>query len=445
MTHAAFPQLTGTQALTTTPILSAGMPTHLLATFVTPVGNQTVRLSMTSSVPNNAIYIDWTGTQSLEQYPITNTTYTVFAPTTTEGAKVSVWSYDADDHLTVFSLSGVTLADVDCSPMTQLTCFSLSGSGISDLKWPASPGLTELSLDGCNFTSLDFSRYPELYFVNLDDNQFTSIDLSGLTKLGSVGLANNRLTEVKLQDNRSLWGLALTNNQLEHIDLAGAPNLSQLFLNHNRLSSIDLSPLRQLRVLYLDNNRFDFSNLPIPRAEWTLYTYGNQPTLRAIQQNGVVDLSSQKERDGVATVYTWFYGTPTLDPDTGELTGELLIENDEFSLENGVTTFHTDLDKVCCVLTNTLFPDMYLQTNEISVNAYSDGIRTTDTNRLAITTEGRTLVISGAADGAVFAVYSAAGQLVGRATAKGGKAVLNVRTAGTYIVATKGAAAKVAI
>lgn len=50
-----------------------------------------------------------------------------------------------------------------------------------------------------------------------------------------------------------------------------------------------------------------------------------------------------------ATVYTWYYGDVTVDPETLEVSGEALDQTSsdpEVTVENGVSTFHvTDFDK----------------------------------------------------------------------------------------------------
>ncbi|MCF0244993.1 MAG: hypothetical protein HUK06_09470 [Bacteroidaceae bacterium] len=444
LTNAAFPAFAGRNALKTTAMLSAGMPTHLLGSFTTTKGGQTVRVSLASAVPNNSVYIDWTGTESLEQYPLA-TSYTVFEATTTQNAKVKVWSYEENDNLTVFSLTNAALADVDLSPMKNLKSLTLSGSGISDLVWPQSPNIKELSLDNCRFSKIDLTRYPNLTFVNLDNNQFDSVDLSGLTKLGSAGFSNNGLLEITLGDNTSLWQLALSNNLLEKIDLKGAPNLEQLFLNNNILSSVDLTPLKQLRVLYLDQNKFDFSNLPIPQPTWNLYTYGKQPNLIVECVDGKVDLSSQALRDTAVTTFVWYYDEPVYDAEEGTISGEQLIEGEEYIIKDGVTTFLTDIDKACCVLLNSLFPRTYLQTNVIPVRGV-DAIETaTYNNKLKTKVIGNNIIVEDATEGAEITVFATDGSLLGKAKSVGGVATVTVQTPGVYVVSGLGNVSKVAV
>ena len=444
ITHDSFPALSGANALKTTPIQVVGIPSHLVGEFTTTTSGQSVRLALASAVPNNSVYIDWKGDGTLTQYPLA-TTYTVFNETTKAGARVKVWSYDEDDNLTVFSISGAKLSDVDLSPMKSLTSLTLSESGISDMVWPESPNLKELSLNNCTFSDFDFSRYPELTFVNFDKNKFTTIDISGLTKLGSAGFVGNEITTVKLGDNNALWQLALTNNKIETIDLSGAPNIEQLFLNNNNLSQIDLSGLSSLRVVYLDYNKFDFTTLPVPDPQWTLYTYGNQPALNITCVDGSVDLSSQLVRDGVETQYNWFYDAPVYDAESGTLTGELLVEGVDYIIKNGVTYFLDDIDKVSCVLMNELFPRTYLKTNVIAVTKCLDGIADVNADKFSVKVDGRTINILGAADGSQITVFTATGATVGKATVANGVASVTVNTAGTYIVAGNGSKAKVLV
>ena len=98
----------------------------------------------------------------------------------------------------------------------------------------------------------------------------------------------------------------------------------------------------------------------------TVYYYGNQDMVDAVISDDFMtyDLSSQATvKDMYETTYTWFLGEPVFDSETGTLSGETLIVDDEYTISGGVTRFNTKFpDDVVCVMTNDLFPRTYLRT-----------------------------------------------------------------------------------
>ena len=368
ISHAAYPQFAGSKVLKTTNILSAGFPQNKIASFVTPVGGQAVELSIASKTAGNALYIDWGGNRTLAQYPL-STTYTLFSATTTEGANVSIYSYEDDDNITVYSQSGATVEDADFSGMKSLIHLTVGGAGLSEIKIPAENHIRELFLEGNNFTSFDFTRVPELISTSFAGNKFTELDLTDAPGLVQASFARNEIASVKFAPNSALDQLYLGTNKIAEFDATNIPAIHTLDLYGNLLSEIDLDGLKKLRVLLLDHNRFDFTTLPLPRSQWTLYTYSNQPVLEIEVADGKVDLSSQAVVAGTPTEYTWFVGEPVLNTETGTLDGETLFVDDEYTIDNGVTTFLSNINHVMCVLTNAKFPNFYLYTNFIDATS----------------------------------------------------------------------------
>ena len=108
--------------------------------------------------------------------------------------------------------------------------------------------------------------------------------------------------------------------------------------------------------------------------------YANQNPSAVECVDGKVDLSAQAEVAGTPTVFRWFLGEVAVDPESYELVGEELEtggDDPEFTVENGVTTFHyTVNDKVTCVMTNPVFENLILYTVPVAV--VSAGITETD-------------------------------------------------------------------
>lgn len=362
LNHPAFPDLT----LRTTIMQMAGMPTHLLGEFDVTTSDPAT-LILCSDISNTDICIDWSGEGfDLQNYTVGDMP-TTFEITPQAGRTAKVWSYEEDDHLTVFSIRNVGMSRMDLSPMTHLIALTVISAGLSDITLPESPELFEMNLEGNNLSDIDLTMYPRLSYLGLTDNQLTTFDASKYPNLGLLSIGRNQLSEIRL-DNPQLWSLDLAGNNLEEVDLTRLPELYQCGLSENRLSQLDLSGNTGLRVLFLDHNRFRFATLPMS-AELQLYTYAGQEALNPNFANGISDLSATATAaDGTPTTFRWFIGEPYYD-EYGELTGEELITDEEFNTENGVTSFYKALDGIVGALTNDALPGLVLLTEEFDITS----------------------------------------------------------------------------
>ena len=362
LNHPAFPDLT----LRTTIMQMAGMPTHLLGEFDVTTSDPAT-LILRSDISNTDICIDWSGEGfDLQNYTVGDMP-TTFEITPQAGRTAKVWSYEEDDHLTVFSIRNVGMSRMDLSPMTHLIALTVISAGLSDITLPESPELFEMNLEGNNFSDIDLTMYPRLSYLGLTDNQLTTFDASKYPNLGLLAIGRNQLSEIRF-GNPQLWSLDLAGNNLEEVDLTRLPELYQCGLSENRLSQLDLSGNTGLRVLFLDHNRFTFATLPMS-AELQLYTYAGQEALNPNFANGISDLSATAAAaDGTPTTFRWFIGEPYYD-EYGELTGEELITDEEFNTENGVTSFYKALDGIVGALTNDALPGLVLLTEEFDITS----------------------------------------------------------------------------
>lgn len=369
MTNPAFPGLT----LTTTPVRVVGAPTTVVATF-TARANAAGELIVRGR-KNSALYIDWRGDGTeLIEYPYSSTAVSNYNFNVSGGNTARIYTYGDPADVTVFSIYNTQMSDIDLTPMTGLTALAIGGAGLTpeQMQLPDAP-IVELNLGGNKLTSYPYAaKYPKMQVLTLNDNGFTTFDASILPSLKALYIANNRLTSVKF-NNPNLWDIHLSGNQLEEVNLSGLSSAQQIFLNNNRLTTIDLKPVKfTLRALSLVSNRFTFATLP--RAEEAPYMsvmyYGRQEPLSVECVNGTVDLSSQAMVDGTATKYVWYLGEATYDSDLEAYVGEELIEDVEYTLEDGVTTFKTTFgEKVMCVMLNEMFPSLQLTTDRIFVDA----------------------------------------------------------------------------
>ena len=443
MTNASFPAFTGENVLKTTTIETAGMPTNLIAEFTTVNDADSVALSLAAAKEGIALYIDWAGNGNVTQY-LLGDTYRLFSATTIANANVKVYTYEPEDAITVFSMSGAKLSSFDGSRLTDAINISVNNAGLSEIKLPEnSAKLAEMSLESNNFSNFDLSKFPALTTIGLSNNLLTSIDLSKAPKLQVASISDNQLTEITLGNN-DLWALYISGNKLSDITLAGAPNLQQVALAYNNLSSLDVEGLSNLKMLTINNNYFTFKTLPLHKSSYIIYYYYNQAPIDATCVDGIVDLSDQAMVDGTATDYRWFLDVPVINEDTGELEGEELVIDYEYTLENGVSTFYTTLDNVMCVMTNSKLPDILLYTNLMNVVSGIEGVMTDDVNA-TVKVVGNSIVITTDVENTAVALFNIGGTMVASTTTAMGETSIDNLQSGVYVLTVGKRVYKVAV
>lgn len=442
MTNPAFPAFEA-DPLLTTGMEAAGFPTNCIASFVTSRDGDAVGLSL-GGTDGSAVYFDWAGDgKTLAQYPLKET-YTRYEATTVAGADVKVYTYSPDDRVTIFSITGARMTSCDLKNLVDASTITVAGAGLSEITLPEDKAkIKELTLDGNNFTTFDLSPFTNLYSLSLSSNLLTELDLTKAPALNLASATFNKLTDVKL-DNPHLWFLNLGSNLIESIDLTKVPTLEQLGLMGNKLRTIDLSSLHALKGLTLDKNYFTFATLPVPKEQYVSYGYANQANIAAVCNDGVVDLSDQKEVNGTPTVFRWFLGTPVID-ENGQLDGEELEAGSEYTCEEGVTSFHRAFNRVQCVMYNEVFPNMLLYTDLMNVTS---GIADAATDEIVLgvtVSDGTVTVTAPVADGTPAALYTMDGRLAGSATFSGGTAVIGAAPRGAAILTAGSHATKIIV
>ena len=431
ITNAAYPAFTGDKVLKTTAIKVAGMPTNEIASFTTTQEGDSVELSLAANQEGVALYIDWDGNGNVIQY-VLGTTYRLFTATTRKDKTVRVYTYTPDEKITVFSMTGATLSDFDGSKLNDAGTLTIQNAGLSQITLPTNKEtLKDLNLSENNFTDIDYASYPNLNMLAVGNNQLTSLDLSKNKALQVLNATNSQISSVTF-DNPNLWAVYLSENVLENIDLTKAPEIQQLYLANNRFSTIDLSPLNNLRVLILNGNYFNFRTLPAIKSSYIVYYYYNQaPFEAALQEGNTIDLSSQAMVGDSVTTYTWYLDVPEWDSEQGAFVGEELIEDEEYTVENGVTTFIKSFNKVMCIMTNPAFPNLYLYTNLYNVTGTA--VEQVSEDGLNIYVRGNDVVVNTAA-AAPISLYSVSGALIATVAGNAGETVLPNITTGAYLV-----------
>jgi hypothetical protein len=141
------------------------------------------------------------------------------------------------------------------------------------------------------------------------------------------------------------------------------------------ITTLDVSNAAALTSIYCQSNQLTFQTLPQQKTSYTSYVYAPQNDMAATCTNGVVDLSSQftaTDVNGVSqtTVYTWYLAD-----------GTALTTGTDYIGNNGVFKFiKMPTSYVYCTMTNAAFPNLTLNTTNITVDAVatSTGINAND-------------------------------------------------------------------
>ena len=444
MTHAAYPDFEGQNVFKTTYVHPIAFPQYELASFTTLNQTDSVALSLASYVPGKSVYIEWEGNGNVTQYAL-GETYKLFQAKSKPNTKVRVLVAEPDDKVKVFSISNVKMADADFTGMKEAKLITVSKAGLTSIKLPTAPNLTDLNLDENELTDVDLSPFPKLFSVSLIGNKIKNFDLSKAPSLNVAYLSSNKMKDIKL-DNPMLWNLDLSNNDLESVSLDKLPQLEQLWLNANKLTKVDVSKNTNLRVLNVVGNRLKFSTMPLPSnngKRFDRYSYNLQAPIDVKCVNGKVDLSSEAVVGGEMTTYHWFIGNVKYID--GELQGEKLELNDEYTVENGVTTLKLtqSITNLVCVMSNDNFPNALIYTNYIAFTPATGIDAVTADKDVKIQFFDGAISVLGAQNSTV-AIYSIDGKLVYQGKVADDSTRISLAR-GTYIVRVGNKAAKVSV
>ena len=444
MTHPAYPDFEGQNVFKTTNVHPIAFPKYELASFTTVNQTDSVVLSLASYIPGKSVYFEWGGNGNVTQYTLGDK-YKIFQAKSKANTKVRVLVAEADDKVKVFSVANVNMTDVDLTGLKEAKLIAVTRAGLTSIKLPAAPNLTDLNLEGNELTDINLSAFPNLNFISLTGNKIKTFDLSQAPNLGIAYLSSNKMKEIKL-NNPKLWNLDLSDNDLESVSLDKLPMLEQLWLNANKLTKVDVSKNTNLTVLNVVGNRLKFSTMPLPSNNgkpFNRYSYNLQAPIDVKCVNGKVDLSSEAVVGGEMTTYHWFIGNVTYRD--GELRGEKLELNEEYTLENGVTTLKLDktFTNLVCVMANDNFPNALIYTNYITFTPATGIDAVTADKDVKIQFLDGAISVLGAQNSTV-AIYSIDGKLVyqGKVAEDSSRIPLG---RGTYIVRVGNKAAKVSV
>ena len=266
------------------------------------------------------------------------------------------------------------LTVLDLSKNSKLSKLDVANNQLTALDLSAQSELTKLTANDNQLTEIDLVNCPKLTNIVLTNNKISSLDLTANPLVKTLTVLNNELTSVTFGDNTtSKHTINLGGNKLTSIDLSSFANYSGTYLRlrDNELSEIILPG--QIGQLWADGNALTLSQLYALKGQAKTLTYATTFTKPEAQQpmeitadGSVVDLSSEAMLGETATVFTW----KTSD-------GTALVEDTDYTVENGVFTFLADFENIYCEMTNAELPaftaEKPFKTTQVSVSGSAPG------------------------------------------------------------------------
>jgi len=247
----------------------------------------------------------------------------------------------------------------------------------------------DLSANQFNYLPKNLQLLENLKTVWLNENFFTEIpdQIAQLKNVESLFFQKNKISTIseKISELKNLKILDVSQNQLAQIpsSLAQIPNLEQLFLSNNQLNTLPDFQNTKLKVLELQNNQFkELPNLPVLQSlniANNLLNFGDlekladrkplyfvySPQAPIGNSYDTLLLTDQRfemslQTEGVFNTYQWQRNT--LDLPNATFTN-LIFER----------TKAEDAGSYRCLVKNTKFPDLTLQTKTITVRTVCGG------------------------------------------------------------------------
>lgn len=272
-------------------------------------------------------------------------------------------------NIKVYTASGVQLKDFDAS-----------GMKLSSVNINKSRALNNLNLNNNDLTEIDLSNNFSFRTIQLDNNKFTTLSVKGLNNATSFSCDNNLLESIVFESQASvLTNVSCSGNKLKDLSFLSRAssvevldfshnevsdymftsmyNIRDLNISYNKFKEVNLQYNTKLEKLNVEGNYFTYSTLPQTTAQE--FVYGNQNPVTIAEKSFMIDLSKEATFKGKNTKFTW-----------KKESGNVLEENVDYSIENGITTFLKVQDeKVYAELTNEAYPDLTLTTTLVETSS----------------------------------------------------------------------------
>lgn len=262
--------------------------------------------------------------------------------------------------LTKVTCGNNLLTSLNVSENSELLFLDCVGNALTQLDVSKNMKLEQFYCRNNELTSLDVSNNLSLLRLSCSSNQLTQIDITNNELIWNFSCSFNEITTLDLTHNEALQMIYCSNNKLEEIDLSYNKLITYLDCYGNELSNLDLSNNTKLEILYCANNKFPFSVLNNINAYCTPQDNGTSKNIYNELNENVgytVDYSSESSISGVSTVFTWYHNSSGLSKSNDG------VED----LGNGVFKL-TSPETYKCKMTNSLFPDLKLWTNNINIS-----------------------------------------------------------------------------
>ena len=249
------------------------------------------------------------------------------------------------------------LSSIDLSQNTALKTLNIASNLFETIDLSANAELTSLTADANNLTSINLSKNPAITTVVLSNNQIAELDFSNNPLLKTATCLNNVLTSVNLGKNTAKnHTLQFGGNKLASISLEGLENFSGTYLRlrDNFFASAESIKLPgKIKQLWVDGNALNLVELYALKSKATTLTYATAGMFTSefaqvpfaldetYPADAPVDLSSQAMLGEAATTFVW-----------KNAAGDVLVEDVDYTVENGVFTFITANDSIRCYLSN---------------------------------------------------------------------------------------------
>lgn len=431
-TNAMYPDFEGENIYRTGNVVAAEPPTRQIASFKTTKSIKTSIL-LGSTIPNNYVYIDWSGDGDLTQCKVPLLSYQNFQGTTSADTEVGIFSYEEEsDGISGIAIQNTPMAEIDLSKMTEAKTILLAND---KLEWNKmnlpTKGVVELNLSSNNLPDMDLTSFTDLKTLYIHNCGLSEFDATPFQDLRYLSISFNSLKSLTL-NNPLLWNLFADECELESLDLSNVPKMGQLYLNHNNLSALDVSMLQELRVLNINENKFSLTTLPRILSTYAQYGYSNQALYPVNVEDGcIINLSDQLMVGANRTDFRWFRNKNVWYTEEGSIEGDELKEGTDYSENDGVFTFYNKATDAICVMTNQAFPRLILISDPIDIEG--SGVYSLNTDSLfEAKAFGNSIVVAGA-EGNV-KLYTVDGKLIGQCEASEGTALFTDLSAGIYLV-----------
>lgn len=324
------------------------------------------KISLSAFTPKSKIYIDW-GDGELKEYTIETyiNRYGGGQSGVIKGDKIKVYASKGVQIKEIQLISG-EVTGIDLTNAHALRTLNLSNNALTEIDFEGNHSLETVNVSGNSLTNLEFTHHNLLISLNASKNELASLNLGTSLGLKNLNISNNKLKELDLGRCEMLETFEANSNLLESLNVVGCKALTDLRVRDNYLKELNLLTNTNLNIVWIEDNLFKFSTMPQTTSK--TFSYSSQKKTPIPTKSFMVDLSSEYKIGDNITTYSWKTSS-----------GTRLFEDEDYTIENGVTTFLNteDYDAVYCEMKNDTWPRLTLKTTNVQPAGMPDNVLTT--------------------------------------------------------------------